>query len=367
MSVLGLLIVIPFIYNTLPLSKSASEIFYLPSSNSEEIAKSMQKSGYTVTIVDRWMLDLIEKPQEGWYRADKSRYGRFLFFATLYGKKTETMSVRIYAGETAKKITQRLANDMKLDSKKLYKNYVSLNKYSEADIFAGRYTLARQADENVSISFLFDRSEEMMQDFVKRHFTHNPSKNELQLLLNIASIIQKESNSVREMPLISSVIYNRLRKNMKLQMDSTLNYGEFSHTIVTPERIKRDMSYYNTYKHKGLPPYPLGSVTMDALEAAMFPAQTKYLFFMLNSDGSHRFSATYKEHLFHLKAFRKYQKEKKERLERERKDKERVRREAKEKRRIEEKKKLKVQASKELNSTGTEHNTSEVPKKQKSF
>jgi len=96
---------------------------------------------------------------------------------------------------------------------------------------------------------------------------------------------------------------------MKLQMDSTLNYGKHSHVVVTPERIKSDMSYHNTYKHKGLPPYPLGTVTLDALKAAMSPQKSDYLFFMLDPKGGHNFTATYDKHLENIRAFRVYQKE----------------------------------------------------------
>jgi UPF0755 protein len=109
------------------------------------------------------------------------------------------------------------------------------------------------------------------------------------------------------MPLISSVIYNRLEKGMKLQMDGTLNYGPYAHTIVTPERIRNDTSEYNTYKHRGLPPHPLSTVTLDALKATMKPASSDYLFFMLNENGTHNFAASYDTHLENIRAFRAYQ------------------------------------------------------------
>ena len=121
-------------------------------------------------------------------------------------------------------------------------------------------------------------------------------------------MIQKESNSIEEMPLISSVIYNRLEKGMRLQMDGTLNYGPYAHTIVTPERIQSDESEYNTYKHKGLPPHPLSTVTLDALKATMEPTKSNYIFFMLNENGTHNFTTTYDQHLENIRAFRKFQK-----------------------------------------------------------
>ena len=131
-------------------------------------------------------------------------------------------------------------------------------------------------------------------------------------ILTIASIIQKETQDPKEMPLISSVIHNRLKKGMKLQLDATLNYGKYSHQIVTPERIQRDKSHYNTYRHKGLPPHPIGSATKEAILAALNPAQTEYLYFMLADKGTHNFAITYPEHLAHIRWY-KAQKEKKNR------------------------------------------------------
>jgi len=97
------------------------------------------------------------------------------------------------------------------------------------------------------------------------------------------------------MPIVASVIFNRLKKGMRLQMDGTLNYGRFSHTKVTPERIKNDTSRFNTYKYKGLPHSPIGAVNLSSLKAAMKPTTTNYLYFIKNSQGVHDFTDTYKK------------------------------------------------------------------------
>jgi UPF0755 protein len=198
---------------------------------------------------------------------------------------------------------------MKLDKVKLEQKYKTLTHFQEADIFAKRYTIARKANEEVTIQYLFDLSNAQLSKFEKENFSQIPDTSTLKVLLTIASIIQKESNSVKEMPVISSVIHNRLDEGMRLQMDSTLNYGEHSHVIVTPERIRNDKSYYNTYKHKGLPPSPLATVTLDALKAAISPQKSNYLFFMLKPNGEHNFAATYDKHLENIRVFRLYQKE----------------------------------------------------------
>ena len=88
-------------------------------------------------------------------------------------------------------------------------------------------------------------------------------------------------------------------------MDGTLNYGKYSHTKVTPQRIKKDRSSYNTYKFKGLPKEPVCNVSINAIEAAINPSKTNYLYFMKNSKGTHNFSKEYKKHIQNIKSRKK--------------------------------------------------------------
>lgn len=315
-----LILLLPIIYNFVPVNEG-TKTFYIPSSNIDYVVKTLKSNGYEVTWIDKMMLKLRKTPDEGWYTVEPGKHGRYVFFQHLYKRKTnELMDVVIYAGETKEELTTRLANDMKLDQKKLLTSYKSLADFEEADIFAQRYTIARKADENTTMQYIFLDSKRKLNKFVSDHFKSTPEHIELKIVHIIASIIQKESNSIEEMPLISSVIYNRLEKGMKLQMDGTLNYGPHAHTIVTSERIKNDESEYNTYKHKGLPPHPLSTVTLDALKASMKPATSDYIFFMLNQDGTHNFTATYDKHLENIRAFRVYQKERKKKKEKEKRE-----------------------------------------------
>ncbi len=304
-----LLLLIPLTYNFIPVNEG-TKTFYISSSNIDDVIHTIKTNGYEVTWLDKLMLKLRKTPDEGWYSVEPSEHGRILFFQHLYQQKTdEIMDIVVYAGETKEELIARLANDMKLDQDKLLQIYDTLAHFKEADILAQRYTLARKADENTTMQYIFYKSRQTLNTFVKEYFTTTPERLELKIIHIIASIIQKESNSIEEMPLISSVIYNRLEKGMRLQMDGTLNYGPYAHTVVTPERIKSDESEYNTYKHKGLPPHPLSTVTLDALKASMKPKKSDYIFFMLNENGTHDFTVTYDEHLDNIRAFRKYQKE----------------------------------------------------------
>ena len=79
-------------------------------------------------------------------------------------------------------------------------------------------------------------------------------------------------------------------------MDGTLNYGKYSHVKVTPARIRDDNSTFNTYKFKGIPPSPIGAVSLAAIKAAVKPAKTTHLYFMKNKSGTHDFSDSFKAH-----------------------------------------------------------------------
>lgn len=116
-------------------------------------------------------------------------------------------------------------------------------------------------------------------------------------LVVLASIIEKEAMVNRERPIISGVFHNRLRINMPLQSDPTVQY------LMDKPRAKlyySDLaidSPYNTYKYKGLPPGPISSPGLASLQAAVNPAEVDYLYFVARGDGTHVFSRTFAEHV----------------------------------------------------------------------
>jgi UPF0755 protein len=307
-----ILLLLPLVYNYIPVHKGNST-FYLASSNIDSVIDTLKENGYGVSEIDKLMLKYLKTPEAGWYTVKETPKKRFKFFEQLGKQKAKTMRVKLYAGENSIELTKRLAKNLKLDAKKLLQEYRRLTKYLEGDIFAGFYRVARKADERAVITALFKASQKRLKTFTSTHCSDakNPNELELKVLLIIASIIQKETNNKHEMYLISSVIENRLNKGMKLQMDGTLNYGKHSHKRVTPKRIRKDRSYYNTYVHGGIPPAPLCTVDIHALEAALHPKKTNYLYFMLNRKGKHDFASSYKQHVKNIKAFRSKKKKKK--------------------------------------------------------
>jgi UPF0755 protein len=118
-------------------------------------------------------------------------------------------------------------------------------------------------------------------------------------ILKIASLIEREAYIPDERPLISAVIYNRLKIDMLLQIDATVRYAlDKWEGIVTYDDLEVD-SPYNTYKYTGLTPTPICNPGMAAIKAALAPAAVDYLFYVVVDEKTHQheFSKTFQEHV----------------------------------------------------------------------
>ncbi|MDP8948051.1 MAG: endolytic transglycosylase MltG [Actinomycetota bacterium] len=117
-------------------------------------------------------------------------------------------------------------------------------------------------------------------------------------LVTVASLIEKEASNPGERPVVASVIYNRIRKEMPLQIDASVLYAlDRPKEELSLADLKVD-SPYNTYENIGLPPGPICSPSRQSLEAAINPAETDYLYYVLRSNGEeHFFTSNYNEFL----------------------------------------------------------------------
>lgn len=116
-------------------------------------------------------------------------------------------------------------------------------------------------------------------------------------VVTLASIVEAEARDPMERTLVSAVYHNRLKINMKLDADPTVAYAKGGfHGRLYYKDLALD-SPYNTYRHAGLPPGPIGNPGGEAIRAALFPDTTSHaLFFVARGDGRHDFSNTLKEH-----------------------------------------------------------------------
>jgi UPF0755 protein len=115
-------------------------------------------------------------------------------------------------------------------------------------------------------------------------------------VVTLASIIEGEAMLDNERSTISSVYHNRLKINMKLQADPTIQYIIKGPPKTLSTRDLRIKSPYNTYQNYGLPPGPINNPGIQSIRAALYPLETNYLFFVAQGDGSHAFTSNEKDH-----------------------------------------------------------------------
>jgi len=131
---------------------------------------------------------------------------------------------------------------------------------------------------------------------------------DVQKTVTMASIIEKETGIPDERPLVASVYYNRLANHIALDADPSVIYAELLKGNYQGALHHADMridSPYNTYRHPGLPPGPIGNPGKSSLEAAMHPAQTDYYYFVSDGNGRHRFARSLEEHNRNVAAYRR--------------------------------------------------------------
>ncbi len=164
----------------------------------------------------------------------------------------------------------------------------------EGYLFPDTYFFLPNADEKTVVQAMrqnFDTQIESLQPQI------DASGHSLSDIVIMASIIEREARNPTDRRLISGVLWNRIKKGMPLQVDATFLYTIGKNTFqLTTADLKTD-NPYNTYTNKGLPPGPIGSPSLDALEAAATPTPNDYLYYLADKNGVTHYSKTYAQHL----------------------------------------------------------------------
>ena len=292
---IALLILISFMYylNMIIITPKA---VLIPSGSMGKIITQLSEQNYGVTRLDTLLLRFFGRPQKGLIELNTTSMTRADFLYKIATTKPSMEDVILIPGETTYIFLDQLAEELHLNRELLQSNYDKYSHYKEGQFVPDTYRFSIGVGEETLIKTLLTLSDKKMITYSNKIFGKYNEKEWFRYLI-IASVIQKEAASSDEMPLVSSVIYNRLKNGMRLQMDGTLNYGEYSHVKVTHERIAQDKSSYNTYINNGLPQFPVCNVGFNAIEAAIHPVKTSYLYFVKGKNGKHIFSCNYSTHI----------------------------------------------------------------------
>lgn len=294
---------------------SSSVTVKIPSGiNFSQISDSLRQKGLIRSKALFQFLGVISGKDEGirsgLYRIPMD-FSSWQILNYLTGGNNITIKVTIPEGVTSDEIARILQNKIEIDSA-VFVAMASDSAFAgsfdiHADFLEGyllpeTYYFDWKMSERELLKFLVNRTLRLFDsDSVRQRMKElNMSVNEI---LTLASIIEGEALVDSERVIISSVYHNRLRRGWRLQADPTIQY------IIPgkPRRLTyRDLeidSPYNTYKHAGLPPAPINNPGKKSILAALYPANTKYLFFVATGDGGHRFSRTTEEHAYWKRQF----------------------------------------------------------------
>lgn len=177
----------------------------------------------------------------------------------------------------------------------------------EGYVFPDTYLVPKEASvESVIAIFNKNFTSKVTEDFASEI---NSSKYTLDQILTLASIVEREARFSEDRPKVASVLLNRLELGMPLQADATLQYIKgydentgkwWSPTLSSDKDLD---SPYNTYKNVGLPPGPIANPGLSAIKAVLNPAETDYLYYVSEADGTTHFAQIYDEHLQNIQKY----------------------------------------------------------------
>ncbi len=176
-------------------------------------------------------------------------------------------------------------------------------KAQEGYLFPETYLIPRDATVESIITLLRNTFEEKYNSIE----TNNVDLTREEVVI-LASMIEREVRHTEDLPIVSSIMHNRLEINMPLQIDATIQYAKGENNgkwwePVTLEEYKSVKSDYNTYLSYGLPPGPIASPGLNALSAAVNPANTDYLYYITDQTGTNRYAKTYEQHQANIDRF----------------------------------------------------------------
>ncbi len=282
----------------------------MPGNTKHRIASELSKKGLLRGEIDFSILSFLsdrKNIKEGTYYITRGMSEYDMYRSLLAGPAVREKTITIIEGWTVAKISEYFskegfgtAEDFLEETKKDWSaSYSFLSRTPplsslEGFLFPDTYRVFEDSSSRDIITKMlsnFDKkfSDQMKRDARVRGFT-------ILEVTTLASIIEREVATSQDRALVSDIFSRRLKKNMALQADSTVNYATGKSA---PQASLSDIaidSAYNTYKYRGLPPGPIGNPGLTSLKAALYPNANPYLYFLTSPDGRVHYSETFEDH-----------------------------------------------------------------------
>ncbi|ASQ91510.1 aminodeoxychorismate lyase [Prosthecochloris sp. GSB1] len=291
------------------------------------IVRSIRKTGgaryETPLLVTAYLFPGLRNIKPGRYTIPPG-HSNYSLLAYLHGHPQDEERITIPEGLRKERVAAIVSSRLDIDSLSFMRAATDSALLSSLDLqangiegylFPGTYNFAWASTPEEVITFLVGRYRTFLTDSL-RALARKQGLNEHDML-TLASIVEAETPLDGEKPLIAGVYLNRLKKNMRLQADPTVQYALGG---ANPRRLLyKDLaidSPYNTYRHGGLPPGPIGSPGALAILAVLKPEKTSYLYFVADGKGGHRFARTISEHASNVRQYRHARREAEEKARR---------------------------------------------------
>jgi UPF0755 protein len=199
----------------------------------------------------------------------------------------EPVRIRVPEGATVKQMAVIFDHSLlRFDAD----NFVAKAQSQEGYLFPDTYNFLPNATESMVIDALRQNFDDKIAPL---HSAIASSTHSLADIVTMASILEREAFNTQDRRMIAGVLWNRLARGMPLQVDATFAYTLGKGTFQLTMKDLTTPSPYNTYVNKGLPPTPIGSPSLDSLEAALTPIKSNYLYFLADKNGVTHYCATY--------------------------------------------------------------------------
>lgn len=291
--------------------------------STEEIAHTLVDAGVVPNAsmfrLRAWVSDAGSTLKAGEYKLSTGMPYDLVLARLQKGPEIVTFVVAIPEGFTARQVAARFAKRAHMDEAALLDLVTSgASEFSaehpylkgayggtlEGFLFPATYTVKEGSTERQAVEMMLEKFDA---EIAQVDLGYAKSKNlTVADVVTIASILERETRLAKEYPLVASVIYNRLKIKMRLQLDSTVFYGLPPGTTVLKMSDLKNGDPHNTYSHSGLPAGPISNPGAKAIEAAARPATTNYYYYVLTSkDGSQTFTTSYTDFLKAVKVYKR--------------------------------------------------------------